>query len=257
MSSVAGLCPGRRSRCIEVAHQLRVAGHGVPGDPHHHPGFAAVAELTRGGDQVADQLVAGQRDDAGSTVRPPFTFDLGAKVRHVREQRLGLAVACVAGREEPRRVVEVLVGKWANLQVRHQAPDDSVAVNAEDTHRCRASAGQRDAGSGLRRRADRSGIRSASLGRNFRRGPALTSSRLLLGNLEREHGERPIQQREPAARAGDRSPGARRVLVIALHRVAQVLVRHLDASDQLDPAGLVPHPLRLVAHRESLRRRCC
>src|SRR5438105_2999033 len=89
-------------------------------------------------------------------------------------------------------------------------------------------------------------------------GPlALTASAGVAQSARWNLGGGPIQQREPPARAGDRSPGARRVLVIALHRVAQVLVRHLDASDQLDPAGLVPHPLRLVAHRESLRRRCC
>jgi len=35
-------------------------------------------------------------------------------------------MARVPLREQRRRGIEVLVGKWANLDVRHSAPDDSV-----------------------------------------------------------------------------------------------------------------------------------
>src|SRR5205823_11715813 len=63
--------------------------------------------------------------------------------------------------------------------------------------------------------------------------PSGTSGRLLRG-LERDDGESAVQHRKPAFRRRDRCAGARRVVVVALHRFLQLLVGELDAADELD-----------------------
>src|SRR5207245_8324409 len=75
----------------------------------------------------------------------------------------------------------------------------------------------------------------------------------------RQHGERPVEEGRRAPGRSGGGAGARGIVVIALHGVFQVLVGHLYAADELDPASpVLPHPLRLAAHLPSLRReRCC
>ncbi|MFL6037018.1 MAG: hypothetical protein ACJ74B_00115, partial [Gaiellaceae bacterium] len=53
----------------------------------------------------------------------------GGILEALRQQRLRAAVASVPRGKQLRGVVEVLVGKWANLDVRHPAPDDSCLLH--------------------------------------------------------------------------------------------------------------------------------
>src|SRR5438874_1274539 len=56
-------------------------------------------------------------------------------------------------------------------------------------------------------------------------------------------------------RARDRGARPGRVVVVALHRLAEVFVSQLHAADQLNPTRLVLRQRDLVAHRVSLRGR--
>ena len=64
MASVPGLGPGGGGCGVEVPDELRVAGHGMAGEPDHRPRVRGVPELTWGSEQVTDELVLRERGSA-------------------------------------------------------------------------------------------------------------------------------------------------------------------------------------------------
>src|SRR5205085_2321082 len=77
-------------------------------------------EVPRRGDKVADGPAVSRGEDAARPVGPPLALELRAEVEVGGKQRLGLAVTGVAGFEERRRCVQMLVGKRDNLEPGHR-----------------------------------------------------------------------------------------------------------------------------------------
>jgi hypothetical protein len=102
------LDPALRGGGVQVARELGVARHRVPGDPDPEPRRTAL-RLRR-----ADQVAAG-REDAGRALGAPLLLELGAEVELGRQQRLRCAVPGVPRGEQPGRRIEVLVGEGDDL----------------------------------------------------------------------------------------------------------------------------------------------
>ena len=64
--------------------------------------------------------------------------------------------------------------------------------------------------------------------------PPASCLRRLLRDFERHHRQRAVQYLQAPLRGGDRGAGTRRVVVIALHRLSQLLVGELHARDELE-----------------------
>ena len=109
-----------RSR-VQVAEILRlldcVAGELDPDV------LAPDPRLQRSADQVADYAPIPDGGRAGCLLRAPRLFDLGPRRHRAlearRKRRLGLALARVAGGEEPAGVVQMPVGKGDYFEARH------------------------------------------------------------------------------------------------------------------------------------------
>ena len=80
-------------------------------------------DVARRADQVAHDSSVAQPRGAGSALRAPGRLDLfacgGGVFIALRQGRLGLAVVGVTGREQPRRIVEMRVGKGDDLGPGH------------------------------------------------------------------------------------------------------------------------------------------
>src|SRR5207253_8263487 len=107
-------------------------------DPHVLPPDVAVA---RDPEQIADQAAAAKARRACRISAPKFLHLLARRGRLLearRQQWLDCAVTLVSRGEELRGLVQLLLGKWSNLDARHPAADDSVGRDAEATYRSRA-----------------------------------------------------------------------------------------------------------------------
>ncbi len=113
MLPVALVDPALSRRRVEVAHRLAVALDRLAGYSGPHPGDPAE------GDRRGDQVAAARREHPRSAFRAPLLLDRGERVGDLREQRFRRPVAGVAGRQEGRRIVEVLVGKRNDFEGRH------------------------------------------------------------------------------------------------------------------------------------------
>src|SRR4029079_13042213 len=75
-------------------------------------------------DEEADRLAVSKRRDPARTVDLPGRRDLlqrvGRRLESCGQQRLHGAVPAVTLRDQARCVLEVLVGKWVNLELRHR-----------------------------------------------------------------------------------------------------------------------------------------
>jgi hypothetical protein len=111
---VAVALPRRRELGVQVPEQLGLRGGAAREIDERIVGRGR-------SQQVGAQLAATQRDEPGLPCQLCAVVDVSGK------QRLRGEVTFVALGEERRCCVGVLVGKWANLDVRHPAPDDSVA----------------------------------------------------------------------------------------------------------------------------------
>ena len=110
--------PALRGRSVEVAHRLGVAVDRESGDARaHRRGGCSDRERRR--DEVADGLPAAGREHAGGALGAPLALELGEGVGELRQQRLGLSVAGVSGREQGRGGVQMLVEKGDDFESRH------------------------------------------------------------------------------------------------------------------------------------------
>ena len=91
---------------VEVAHELRVANR-VAGDVA--PDVRPDAVLALLAEQVADDLVAVQRDGAGRVLA--LVLHLRDEVRAPRQERLSREMGCVSLGQHGGRAVHVLVGE--------------------------------------------------------------------------------------------------------------------------------------------------
>src|SRR5207244_13194628 len=87
--------------------------------------------------------------------------------------------------------------------------------------------------------------------RQSRQGTPVAGSSHLFNRLQRQHRQRAVEEREAAFGGADRGAGARRVVVVALHGLFELLVRELDPADQLDAVQTL---LAGVSLHVSLRR---
>jgi hypothetical protein len=107
---------------VEVANLLGLLLHCKTGelDPHV---LAPDLRSAWSPDQVADQAAAAKRCGPGGAVRTPVALQLLASLRGcfvtLREERLHAPIACMARRQEPCRVVEVLVGEGDDFEPSH------------------------------------------------------------------------------------------------------------------------------------------
>jgi hypothetical protein len=108
VDAVAVSFPPRRQCGVEIAQELRL-GRGAAAEVHEGVLIGQASE------QVCENSTVTQRDDAVL-----LRLELGPAVDVARQQRLRIQVTLVAVAQEPRRSVEVLLGKWANLDVRHR-----------------------------------------------------------------------------------------------------------------------------------------
>ena len=105
--------PALRGRRVEVPHRLAVGLDRLPCNPDAHP-------RDPGNCRWRCDQVRLRREDARGAVRTPLALDRGERVGELREQRLGLAVTRVSGRQERSRVLEMRVGKGHELEPAHR-----------------------------------------------------------------------------------------------------------------------------------------
>ena len=111
---MASVDPARGGRGVEVAHRLAVVLDRLARDPDPHPGDVL-------DDQGRRDHVAVTREDPRRALGAPLRLDRRDRVLERGQERLGLAVAGVAGSEQSSRVGDVFVGKWDDFGTTHAA----------------------------------------------------------------------------------------------------------------------------------------